>query len=731
MHTKKLKIYLADLIHDRHVYNYSVPLNVGYIAAMVNKRLGKRIEIKIFKFPDDLIFAMKSSSPDILALSNYDWNVNLNTALIKIGREINPDLFVVMGGPNIKKKPEGIKDYLIHHLCDMHVVNEGEEAFSNVVEHILSLWPCDIRKVIHSSGIKFSNAAYLESETQNLMLGKKPDSAHEKNIPFPSPWLTGLLDPFINNASFPLQPLIETNRNCPYQCHFCVWGDFDLTKIRVFDFNTVIEELRYIFKKSEHQFNLTIADANFGILKRDTEIAEEVRRLSDKYKKADRIFIAQAKNSVKRNLEISKILGKRCIPEFAVQTLTPGVLEYSGRRNLKNDAIQEYVAGVKKNGHEVMTDILLGLPGETKEQYIESMKKVIDFGFQRASVADIRLLDGSVMAEEDYRKKFGLESRFRVIPSAYGEYGGIKVIEYEECIRKNNTMTTEDLLELRLFNANFFLLYYIELGRPMLDFAQKKGLHPISLIAEISKKIDESKYPDLSKYIKRFTKTANDEWYDSVVEANKYYHQTEVFNKIMKEGFPKLNYEYAAQLLTKFKLRNEFIGWIGEKIKEKISDQNSVVDDLVKFCVQRVYNVNNTGHGTRPINNRQDDMELSFEVANHITDYVNDYSYSNIDEEEKKKYRKGEIRDSFAPVTSLNNKEQNQASAASNSNKNSKVKIKFDIDKDKSVWLSNQIERNGGTKNIMLAIQVVLQKNQKAFLRSWELSNKLETKAYL
>ena len=84
MHTKKLKIYLADLIHDRHVYNYSVPLNVGYIAAMVNKRLGKRIEIKIFKFPDDLIFAMKSSSPDILALSNYDWNVNLNTALIKI-----------------------------------------------------------------------------------------------------------------------------------------------------------------------------------------------------------------------------------------------------------------------------------------------------------------------------------------------------------------------------------------------------------------------------------------------------------------------------------------------------------------------------------------------------------------------------------------------------------------------------------------------------------------------
>ena len=111
-------------------------------------------------------------------------NCNLNRALIKIGREINPKLFVVMGGPNIRKKPEGVKDFLTNHPCDMHVVNEGEEAFSNIVEYILGQWPCDIRKSVFSSGIKFENAAYLESETQNLMLGKKPDSAHAKKSLF-------------------------------------------------------------------------------------------------------------------------------------------------------------------------------------------------------------------------------------------------------------------------------------------------------------------------------------------------------------------------------------------------------------------------------------------------------------------------------------------------------------------------------------------------------------------
>ena len=64
---------MADLIHDRHLYNYYIPLNVGYIAANINKRFGDLVETKILKFPDDLINAMKSSPPDILALSNYDW----------------------------------------------------------------------------------------------------------------------------------------------------------------------------------------------------------------------------------------------------------------------------------------------------------------------------------------------------------------------------------------------------------------------------------------------------------------------------------------------------------------------------------------------------------------------------------------------------------------------------------------------------------------------------------
>ena len=711
MKTQKLKIYLADLIHDRHIYNYSVPLNVGYIAAELNRRLGDSVETQIHKFPDDLISSMKSSPPDILGLSNYDWNKNLNKALISIAKKINPKIFIIMGGPNIKKKADGVKQYLLNHPSDLYVVNEGEDAFSTIIEHILGSWPCDIKKNISSSGIEFPNAAYLEAETNKLMLGKKPNSAHEKDIPFPSPWLNGMMDPFLNHKTFPLMPLLETNRNCPYQCHFCVWGDFELNKVRIFDYDTVIEEIRYIFKKSDKRFNLAITDANFGILKRDTQLAEEIRNLSDKYKNADRVFIAQAKNSVKRNLEISKILGKICIPDFAVQTLTPGVLEHSGRKNLSNDDILKYVKGVKENGHEVMTDIMLGLPGETKDQYVDSMAKVVDYGFHRASIADIRLLDGSVMAENDFREKFSIKSRFRVIPTAYGEYGGQKVVEYEECIRETNTMSEKDLLELRLFNANYFILTYLEIGRPLLDFAHSNGFHPIKIIADISKNINKNKYINLYDYCEKFINFSNNEWYSSIKEADNYYLQESVFKKLMKEGFPKLNYQYAAELISNTLLRNEFLGWVGEIIKTKVSGKDSIINELVNFCSGRVYDM--------PINNNSNHIEISYDSASHLANYINDHTYDVDDKKEKETYRKGEVRDSFSASNSLKDKSNNSDFIKRNFNDKSKIMIKFDSDKEKIGWLNKEIEINGGKNNLMLAIQTLLQKNQKAFLRSW------------
>ena len=669
---RKLRILLADLAHNRHPYDYTVPINVGYIAARLKQRVGNAVECNLFKFPDDLIATLKNL-PDILALSNYDWNINLNRAMIKIAREINPNILVIMGGPGIRKSQEGIKQFLVTHPIDMYVVNEGEDGFCSIVEYILSKWPCNPKKTIFGGGIRLPNTAYLENETRQLVLGGLPDSAKEKNIPFPSPWLSGLLDPFLNQSTFRLTPLVETNRGCPYHCAFCERGSNDKvsSNLRIFDFDMVIEELRYVVKKADHIIKLYISDANFGILPRDVAIAEEIRRLSDKYNNITRVIINNAKNTIKRTVAITNILGNISVPDFPVQTFNKKVLENVDRKNIDLDLLAQYIVTAKSNGHEPYTDLLLGLPGETKESQIDNIRKAYDIGFYNVQLGDIRLFPGSPMEEDDYKNKHGIMSRFRVIPSAYGEYGGVKVIEYEECIRKTNTMSEDDFLDLRLFVAHEYLLNYFELGgRPLVEFSHKYGFDRLDLIASMSRKPSENDYPLLSEYIDKYIEKAKSEWFESEDEANEYYLQDEVFEKIMNEGFPKLNYEYAAKLVINPGFREEFMRWVGENIKDSLPDKSSIVDEIVQFCVQGVYRP--------PFNGIRHTIELSRESAKELDNFIYD-------------------------------KQIGDAGQCST------VMVDFDVDEKKVKFIRDEIIRHGGEENLSLAIQVILMKNNRVF----------------
>ena len=183
----------------------------------------------------------------------------------------------------------------------------------------------------------------------------------------------------------------------------------------------------------------------------------------------------------------------------------------------------------------------------------------------------------------------------------------------------------------------------------------------------------------------------------------------------MKEGFPKLSYEFAAQLIMRVDLRKEYLGWIGEHIKRKLPNKKSIIDELVTFSVKRMYNL--------PFDGIQNPMEISFASAHHLLKYVNDYSYNKADEEYKNAARKGEYRESFDTANLMENKKKHSKTLIKDSNENSKIQIKFDIDKENKADLIKEIKKHGGQKNLNAAIQVILQKSQKSFLRSWDIQN--------
>ena len=112
--SKRVCIYLADLVHTYTPGNYVVPLNVANIASYLNKDFKNDVEINLFKYPEDLIRSIETKQPDILGLSNYFWNNKLNMEIGEYIHEKFPEIFIVMGGPSIRIDSEGIKTFLSH-----------------------------------------------------------------------------------------------------------------------------------------------------------------------------------------------------------------------------------------------------------------------------------------------------------------------------------------------------------------------------------------------------------------------------------------------------------------------------------------------------------------------------------------------------------------------------------------------------------------------------------------
>ena len=85
---KPLKIYLCDLTYDTIILvSDTIPINIGFIGSYLNKQLGNKVSVELFKYPNDLLESIKKEPPDILGLSNYSWNSNLSEYFAEIGKK--------------------------------------------------------------------------------------------------------------------------------------------------------------------------------------------------------------------------------------------------------------------------------------------------------------------------------------------------------------------------------------------------------------------------------------------------------------------------------------------------------------------------------------------------------------------------------------------------------------------------------------------------------------------
>jgi radical SAM superfamily enzyme YgiQ (UPF0313 family) len=315
-------------------------------------------EFTIEQRPLDIVEELLASQPKIIGLGVYIWNVTETTQVVTLLKTISPDTCIVIGGPEVSYEWE---QQAIFKQADYLLTGMAELAFGPLCQQILAGNP-PAQKVSHC---------------------KVPD-LEQIEMPYN----------FYNDEDIANRVIyVEASRGCPFKCEFCLsaldktsWP-FDLDK-----FLTAMERLyqRGVrrFKFVDRTFNLKVA-TTLKIL--DFFYARLDEKLHLHFELVPDHLPEQLKSSIARFP--SGILQF----EIGIQTLNEEVQERISRRQ-DNQKSLENLDWLRQNRVHIHADLIIGLPGETPEQFSHSFDELVRLGMPEIQVGILKRLRGSPIA---------------------------------------------------------------------------------------------------------------------------------------------------------------------------------------------------------------------------------------------------------------------------------------------------------------------------------------------
>ena len=536
-----INVYLADLTHETvTVSSDTMPLNVGFLSAYLQKHFHKELRIHLFKSPAELLQKIKEQTPHILGLSNYCWNFELSNLIFNHIKELNPKVTTVMGGPNFPKEHYAQESFLRSNASiDFYIIEEGELSYCDLVMKFMDTGrSLDRMKIDPIKGCLF-----ISPETKCLISGGMYQRIKEIDD-IPSPYLTGIMDKFFGSK---LNPFIQTNRGCPYSCTYCHEGEKYYSDIKFFGIDRINEELDYIRNRVKEQSVITIADSNFGMYKRDVEISRKIRDIQDSIGYPQFINATTGKNRPDLILEVMNTLKPGTLTMSAsVQSLEPKVLENINRKNIEWGS---YIK-IQKQLHQLdpnylsISDVILPLPGETKESHFMTLRKLINSGVDQILPYTLMMLEGTKLNTLSEREKYGIKTKFRVVPRSFGEYEGKKCFEIEEVGVAHKDMSFDDYKLCRKMALLIFLAYNKKNFKELIKYMKDKEVDVFKWILSGCDSSDKAR-PIIKEIFNGFIQETEGELWDSREELIEFYNSDKNYKRL-------LNGEIGGNLLQKY-----------------------------------------------------------------------------------------------------------------------------------------------------------------------------------
>lgn len=448
---RKIKVGLVQINNSFSGQNY-FPYSAGILQAYAQKHMTHpenyefllpvysriRVEEAVSRLVD----------ADMVGFSAYVWNARISLKIAEALKKRKPEILIFFGGPHV---PDRVESFLkTNPFIDIACHGEGEQTFKSVLENARGDWS------------KIPSISYFKNGT----LVQTPRAERLRDLSqVPSPYLSGVFDPLMKaNPDEHWIVMWETNRGCPFSCTFCDWGSAVAAKVNTWDIERLHREIDWIARhKVEFIF---CADANFGMLPRDVDLARYCAETKKKFGFPQAMSVQNTKNATERSYEVQKILADAGLNKGVVvslQSMDMDTLVAIKRDNINLDTYQEIQRRFAAQGVETMTDLILGLPGETYDSFANGVSNVIANGqHNRIQFNNLSILPNAEMGAPEYQEKYKLALVETTVVNVHGELVESQddILETQILSVGSSTMPKPDWVRTRAFCWMAGLLHF-------------------------------------------------------------------------------------------------------------------------------------------------------------------------------------------------------------------------------------------------------------------------------
>lgn len=442
----KKKIQLMQL-NNNYGNQYYLPYSIGVLSAYVKQftEITNCFEFQpfIYKREPLEIIVSKIGNVDVFAVSSYSWGWELSKQVGRQVRDLNPEALIIYGGPHV---PDDCPDFFIENeFIDIAVHGEGEAVFLEILKE-------------YTSSSDFSNIpgiSYNDKKKDQVIHNSKS----ARNTTFsdlPSPYLNGEFDLLMeNNPGIEWMAPWETNRGCPFKCTFCDWGSATASKVVEFGWDKITQEIEW-FAKNKIGYILG-CDANFGIRKRDIEIAKLLVASKEKTGYPKDFAVCFTKNSTQAIFGVGEILhagGMLKAVSISMQSLNENALVAIKRDNIKLDVFKELLAKYNHAGITTFTELILGLPGETYESFADGICTLLDNGqHSQIFIYNCSIMPNAEMGSRTYQEQYEIKTVAIPIFTAHSKHDfNNTVVEYDQIIVQTKNMSIDAWRKMHHFS---------------------------------------------------------------------------------------------------------------------------------------------------------------------------------------------------------------------------------------------------------------------------------------